>query len=435
MNHAGATTRDFQMPKTSSAELANTQPVRIVSIDALRGFVMFMMIFVNDLAGSGKIVPDWMVHFSDRHRQGSGMTFVDLVFPAFLFLVGMSVPFAFAGRLARGELVWKTLGHVLARTVSLLLIGVLMVHETPDTAALGWRGAWWCVLMYLSAMAAFCSISPRSSVAEAQRKVWRTVGFCLRLVGLAALVWLAFVFRSATGQRIITLVPFSLDTSWYGILGLIGWAYLVTAIVYLLFRENRTAILGCMALLMCLFIADKHGAFEGFWLNRIVGIGQTLGSLAAISVCGLLLGSRLSAAEVSPFKARTKFTMWLIAGCAAAALLLDSAYGVSKNRATPSWCLWACAVTAALWYVFYLISDVRPWKIISRPLALVGQNVLLAYLISELLPGLLDALRLGDGYGRLAANLPMAIARSAFCAAVILFASAALNRLGFRLKL
>jgi len=29
---------------------------------------MFMMIFVNDLAGAGKIVPDWMVHFSDRHR-------------------------------------------------------------------------------------------------------------------------------------------------------------------------------------------------------------------------------------------------------------------------------------------------------------------------------------------------------------------------------
>src|ERR1700744_911366 len=61
---------------------------RITSIDALRGFVMFTMIFVNDLAGAPKrLVPDWMVHFSDRHRGGSGRTFVDLVFPGFLVIV------------------------------------------------------------------------------------------------------------------------------------------------------------------------------------------------------------------------------------------------------------------------------------------------------------------------------------------------------------
>ena len=50
---------------------------------------MFMMIFVNDLAGAGKVVPDSMVHFSDRRHGGSGMTFVDLVFPAFLFSISL----------------------------------------------------------------------------------------------------------------------------------------------------------------------------------------------------------------------------------------------------------------------------------------------------------------------------------------------------------
>src|SRR5436305_5016239 len=96
---------------------------RITSIDALRGFVMFTMIFVNDLAGAPKkIVPDWLVHFSDRHHKGSGMTFVDLVFPAFLFIVGMSIPFALGSRLNKGEPVWKTFIHVIVRTVSLLAI-------------------------------------------------------------------------------------------------------------------------------------------------------------------------------------------------------------------------------------------------------------------------------------------------------------------------
>jgi len=414
---------------------ATTETARITSIDALRGFVMFMMIFVNDLAGAGKIVPDWMVHFSDRHRGGSGMTFVDLVFPAFLFIVGMSIPLAIGGRTAKGQSVGKTLGHVTLRTLSLLFIGILMVHETPDTKALGWSGDWWCVLMYLSAIAAFCSISPRPSAPESGWNGWRIANFCVRLIGLAALVWLAFAFRGASNQRIITLTPLSLDTKWYGILGLIGWAYLVTSIVFLVFRGHRTAILGCMVLLMCLFAADKKGAFEGFWLNRIVGIGGTLGSLVAIAVGGLLLGSILVATDVTTLKARARFTFWFVAGCACTALLLNRSYGISKNSATPSWCLWACAITAALWFAFYLASDVHPVRILSQPLALAGQNVLLAYLISELLPGLLDALRLGNAYGHLAANLPSAIARSAFCAMVVLLASTSLNRIGFRLRL
>src|SRR5215475_9146273 len=127
----------------SSYRVPTTDNMRVISIDALRGFVMFMMIFVNDLAGAGKILPNWMVHFSDRHHRGeSGMTFVDLVFPAFLFIVGMSIPLALGIRRAKGEPAWKTLGHVLVRTISLLTIGILMVHETPDTAALGWSGNW-----------------------------------------------------------------------------------------------------------------------------------------------------------------------------------------------------------------------------------------------------------------------------------------------------
>ncbi|MGA2863313.1 MAG: hypothetical protein ABSF95_02385 [Verrucomicrobiota bacterium] len=77
-----------------------------------------------------------------------------------------------------------------------------------------------------------------------------------------------------------------------------------------------------------------------------------------------------------------------------------------------------------------------PWRITGgRPLALAGQNVLLAYLISEMLPSLLDVLHLGGGYGHLAANLPSAIARSASCGLLILLVSTGLNRIGFRLKL
>src|SRR6267378_4346077 len=122
---------------------------RITSIDALRGFVMFTMIFVNDIAGvSNDIVPAWMKHYHGK----SGMTFVDLVFPAFLFIVGMSIPFALGSRMNKGELIWKTILHVCARTFSLLVIGVLMVNESPSSEKMGWSDSLWTMLMFISAI-------------------------------------------------------------------------------------------------------------------------------------------------------------------------------------------------------------------------------------------------------------------------------------------
>ena len=208
------------------------RPARITSIDALRGLVMFTMIFVNDLAGvSDRIVPSWMKHFHGK----SGMTFVDLVFPAFLFIVGMSIPFALGSRLSKGEPLGKIILHVVVRTLSLLFIGILMVNETPSSAKMGWSGALWATLMYFAAILAFCTISPPQKPAPAANRkgAFRVVSLVLRLLGLATLLYLAFAFRGEDGHRIISLAPFSIHTEWYGILGLIGWAYLVGAMVFL----------------------------------------------------------------------------------------------------------------------------------------------------------------------------------------------------------
>jgi len=303
---------------------------------------------------------------------------------------------------------------------------------------MGWSGPLWSALMYLSAILAFCSISPprKSAQATDREKIFRLISVLLRVLGCASLIFLAFVFRGADGHRIIALSPFSIHTEWYGILGLIGWAYLLAAIVFLIFRTNRTALLGCAVLLMCLYPADQKGAFEHFWLANHIGIGETLGSQAAIAVGGLLLASILIASDTATVGSRTRFTLLFIAGCSSGALLLHRLYGINKNKATPSWCLWACAITAALWLVFYFLSDVRPQAWLAKPFAIAGQNVLLAYLLSEMLPSVLDLLHLDAWYFHLAQpGLAHAVARSIGCAVVILSLSAALNRLGFRLKL
>jgi len=403
---------------------------RITSIDALRGLVMFTMIFVNDIAGvSPKIVPDWMRHFHGR----SGMTFVDMVFPAFLFIVGMSIPFALGGRLRAGVPCWKTILHVTGRTLALLSIGILMVNdESPGPDMSGLSPTLWAVFMYLSAMLAFCSISP----ALAPGRTWTWVSRALRSLGLCGMVALAFMFQGDKGQRIITLSPFVIHTEWYGILGLIAWAYFVGSVVYLTFRANALALLGCVVLLLGLYPADQTGLLDQVWLGRYVGIGGTLGAQPSITVAGLLLASILVTSE-KPSRARTvRFTLLYILGFAAAALLFNGLYGINKNEATPSWCLWACAFTAALWLIFHLVCDSGISPRVAKVLAMAGQNVLLAYLISEMLPSLLDLLHLGNTYDALAgSSLATAMARSAGCGVVILCVTAGLNRAGFRLKL
>jgi heparan-alpha-glucosaminide N-acetyltransferase len=405
-------------------------PARITSIDALRGFVMFMMIFVNDLAGAPEnIVPDWMVHFSDRHKHGSGMTFVDLVFPAFLFIVGMSIPFALGPRLKKGEPLWKISGHFVTRTLALLALGILMVNgESGGSVS-------WHATMFFSGILAFCVISSRGTK-PGTAKFWKIFGLSLRVLGFAGMLYCALSFTDKRGHHMLTLNPLHLHTSWYGILGLIGWAYLAAAILFLIFRTNRLALLGCVALMTSFFAADKYGFFDNFWPAHFVNFGGTLGSQAAITVAGLLLATILVTPDMTTLSSKVKFTLLFIAGFAAAALLFNGLYGISKNDCTPSWCFWADAITAALWLGFYFFCDVKPVKVVAKPLSIAGQNVLLAYLISEMQESVFDLLHLGDWYGSLSqGSLAAAIARSIGCAIVILLITAGLNRIGFRLKL
>lgn len=431
---SGSPGRFWQSPRMSANSTAGTgRPpgTRITSIDALRGFVMFLMIFVNDLAGAPeKIVPDWMCHFSDRHPESSsGMTFVDLVFPAFLFLVGMSIPFALGSRLNRGEPAGRILGHIVTRTLALLALGILMVNGESGGTPL------WAATMFLSGIFAFCQTTPRSATPKAAA-FWKYFNLTLRSLGFLGMLYSALAFRSRHGHRMLTLWPFHLNTDWYGILGLIGWAYLAAAVLFLIFRTQRTALLGCVALMTCFFAADKHHFFDHFWPAQFVDFGGTLGSQAAITVAGLLLATILVTPDMTTLKARVRFTALFIIGFAFAAMLLMGLYGISKNQATPAWCLWSCAITGALWLGFYFFCDVKPLPFIARPLAVAGQNVLLAYLLSEMQESVLDLLHLGDWYGGLAqANLAAAIARSAGCGVVILLITTGLNRTGFRLKL
>jgi predicted acyltransferase len=384
---------------------------------------MFMMIFVNDLAGGGKIVPDWMVHFYTRRGNASGMTFVDLVFPAFLFIVGMSIPLALGSRLNQGTPLGKVVLHIVTRAGALLAIGILMVNS-PSAGSKLWEPA-----MFLSVILAFAAISPRTGAAPDRAKFWKSFSLSARLIGLAGLMCCAVLWKGPNDEHMITLWPFSIRTSWYGILGKIGWSYLIAATVFLVFRANRTALLGCVTVMFCFFAGDHNGPVGHWWIARhIVSLSDSVGSHAAISVAGMLLASILADPEKRAHASRIGFALLFIGGCAVAAMLLTGLYGISKEDATPAWCLWSCAITAALWIGCYYLWEMT--EIGGKPLMVAGQNVLLAYLLSEMIPNPFGLLHIGGDL-----SLLWIIARALIWAFVLLYVTARLNRIGFWLKL
>ena len=128
---------------------------RIDSVDALRGLTILLMVFVNDL---GPAAPAWMHHIQPPNADG--MTLADVVFPAFLFLVGLSIPLAFERVRAAGRSKGAQLVHVLTRTAALLLMGVIE-HNGSDDQTLG--GTWWSVLAFTSLILAWWSHPPRDN--------------------------------------------------------------------------------------------------------------------------------------------------------------------------------------------------------------------------------------------------------------------------------
>ena len=97
---------------------------RIASIDILRALTMYFMIFVNDL-WTLKGVPEWLEHAS---RGEDRLGFADIIFPLFLFIVGLSIPFAFKARRKKGETDLQIFWHIVKRSFALIVMGFFMVN-------------------------------------------------------------------------------------------------------------------------------------------------------------------------------------------------------------------------------------------------------------------------------------------------------------------
>ncbi len=112
----------------SGADLAPQK--RLLSLDVLRGLTIAFMIMVNN-SGAGA----WA---QMHHAAWNGLTATDLVFPTFLFVVGVSIVFSTEARLRRGDSRAKLAGHALRRAVILFALGVF-TNGFPHFHLQHWR--------------------------------------------------------------------------------------------------------------------------------------------------------------------------------------------------------------------------------------------------------------------------------------------------------
>lgn len=346
--------------ETPESVVLPVKPPRIMSVDALRGFDMFWIIggqeFFTALAAllcfSGG-VPGWLAYHLE-HVEWTGFAAWDLIMPLFLFVSGVSIPFALV--LKTGETRdWKVFYRRLARRVLLLWVFGMIAQghllELHTTTIHFYSNTLQAIAVgYVIAVLAFVYLRPRTQI------------FLCTL--LLAVYWLLMMFVTVPGAGRWALEPE---------LNLALW---LDSVLLGRFRDGTTYA----------------------WILPGFGFGASvlLGSFA-----GQVLKSSLA-----PLR-RFWMLIALGAGCLATGWVWGLHFPIIKHLWTSSMVLWAGGWSFLLLALFYLVIDILEWRRWAYPFVVIGANAIAVYMAVHLvrldkLVGGLPCLA-GDGELRLLA--------------------------------
>jgi heparan-alpha-glucosaminide N-acetyltransferase len=354
--------------------------------------------------------------------------FADVIAPAFLFIIGMAIPLAIASRERRGETNPRIWFHILTRTASLMIIGIGMGNMRGGRLTmrpLAVSGELWTVLLLLS----FILIWARYPKTEGTKKI---IYMVLRIGGVLLLAWLFIVYREGADLR-------WLQCRWY-VIGVIGWAYLISSLIYFAFRRQMGGMVGCLALLVLLAIGDREGVFTRFlFLNGIrhyIPFGELIGIHPSMTLSGVIVGL-LFMKETPAFGAKRRIVWMSIfaVGLFLAGFFLRSLYGASKHTITPTWALYSAAISCAAFAFLYWLVDVRGIGRWGRFLIPVGRNPLLLYFLSFMLHPLMQVLGVHGLNNYLHSGWPGVIRTIVVSVLLVLFSGWLTTRCRIMLKL
>src|SRR3984885_5338137 len=342
-------------PTTVDVELrapASPAMKRLLSLDVVRGITIAFMIMVNNNGGPGS----WRFM---NHAAWNGLTPTDLVFPTFVFVVGVSVVFAFETRLARGAKRAQLAWHTVQRAAILILFGIV-VNSFPTFQLVHMRfyGVLQRIAICYLVVGLFYLWDSRAS----------TKGFALvvSLVGYWILVrWTPIPGVGMPGRD----VPFMDMTQ-----NLVSWIdrHVFPYHLYLYPPDHN--------------VRDPEGL-----LSDLPAVGTAL--------MGVLTGLWLRSSRTSAAKA---FGLGVASGSSLAlGYLWSLSFPLNKNMWTSSFVLVAAGYSLALLTLAFWAVEVQGWlKGWTWAWLVFGSNAIAAYMISELLPGALDHISVATGPGR-----------------------------------
>jgi heparan-alpha-glucosaminide N-acetyltransferase len=341
---------------------------RIASIDIFRGLTMVVMIFVNDLA-SVQGLPWWTYH---APAKADLMTYVDMVFPLFLFIVGMSIPIAIERRLKKNPSILSLWKHIVLRSFSLLVLGLILANaEKGDATRMGINSNVWAVLG-LSGGVLLWGIYSGNKIGPKLLRFLHLLGFTLLVVTFA-------IFRRTTHDGHVAWI----DNSYPEILGLIAYTYLAVCILYVPTSRWKwapgvflIALTALCTLSTANYITFTHHLPLYFW-----PFGN--GAMAALTMAGVVTSQIfLGSKQESPL--RKKFLLAIVFAVAALiAGYLLTPLGISKIRATPTWTFYCIGAGVLIFAALYWVCDIKRstrWAFFAHP---AGANTLLTYLLPD----------------------------------------------------
>ena len=305
---------------------------RLGSLDVFRGATVAAMILVNN-AG------DWSKTYSPLlHAEWHGWTPTDLIFPFFLFVVGVAIPYAFAGRLERsGGDLGPLHRQIVRRAVILFALGLFLSwfpFYTVDWPAARIPGVLQRIaVVYLVAALAWLHLGTRS----------RALLALILLVGY----WLAMAWVPVPGHGAGDLSPDGNLSAWI-----------------------------------------DHQALGSHTWRKAPGPGDPEGILGtapaiATALAGLFTGDWLRSRRTR----REKLLGLLLGGCAAtiAGLALGPWFPINKNLWTSTYVLFTAGMALLLLAAVYYLVDMKDWDGWARPFRIFGTNAIFAYFGSSLM--------------------------------------------------